>query len=130
MSKFPENLKYSHEHEWVLFENSLATVGITSFACEQLGDVVYVELPKIGESIKAGQPIGAVESTKAASDIFCPVSGKIVEVNSSLADKPEHLGEDPYGKGWLLKVEISEPQELQSLLTAEQYQQHAQTSGH
>ena len=131
MAEFPKNLKYSRDHEWVSFDGCNATIGITSFACEQLGDIVYVDLPNSnGEFIKAGQPIGAVESTKAASDVFCPVSGKIIETNSSLSDNPEILNQDPYSQGWLARLEISDESELQNLMDYEQYQQHLHSVEH
>jgi glycine cleavage system H protein len=104
---YPKDLKYTKEHEWMRLTGKTATVGITGFAQEQLGDVVYVELPKVGDPVKAGKPFGVVESTKAVSELFSPVDGTVIEVNDPLADAPETLNKDPYEAGWLIKVEVS-----------------------
>ena len=118
---FPDGLKYSKEHEWVLVENDVATVGITEFAQSELGDIVYVELPEAGEKLTKDDPFGSLESVKAVSDIFAPVSGTLVEVNDTLADSPETINEDPYGDGWLIKVQMSDKEEIKDLMTTEEY---------
>ena len=103
---YPQDLKYTKEHEWMRLAGKIATVGITQFAQEQLGDVVYVELPKVGDKVKRGQPFGVVESTKAVSELFAPVDGTVTEVNQPLTDSPETLNTDPYQAGWLIRVEV------------------------
>jgi len=122
MSNVPENLHYSKDHEWVRVEGDTAVVGITDHAQEQLGDVVYVELPKAGEEFAAHESFGSVESVKAVSEIFTPVSGKVSEVNGSLNDEPEKVNHDPYGEGWMLKIKMSSSGEVDSLLTAAEYE--------
>jgi len=106
--EFPEGLKYSKEHEWVLVEGTSATIGITEYAQEELGDIVFVELPEVGEKIVKDDPFGAVESVKAVSDIYAPVSGAVVETNEILPDNPETINDDPYGDGWMVRVELSD----------------------
>jgi glycine cleavage system H protein len=118
---FPKGLKYTKEHEWVLVEDDGATVGITEYAQEELGNIVYVELPEVGEKITKDDPFGSVESVKAVSDLFAPVSGTVVEVNDSIPDGPEMVNEDPYGDGWLIKVAMSDKEELKDLLSPEEY---------
>ena len=122
MASYPENLKYTKDHEWARVVGELVTVGITQFAQEQLGDVVYVELPKVGDSVERGKPFGVVNSTKAVSELFAPLSGKVVEVNDPLADKPETLNEDPYEEGWLIRVEPSNRTDLDGLMSAAEYE--------
>ena len=122
--EFPEDLKYSKEHEWVLVEDNVATVGITDYAQDQLGDIVFVELPAIGDKVSKEDAFGVVESVKAVSDIYAPVSGKVLEVNDDLPDNPEMVNEDPYGDGWLIKIEMNDPDELQDLLTAAEYEEY------
>ena len=123
MANVPDNLHYSKDHEWVRVDGGgTAIIGITDHAQEQLGDVVYVELPKSGESFAAHESFGSVESVKAVSEIFTPVSGEIVEVNDSLNDEPEKVNKDPYGDGWMIKVKLSTPGEVDSLLTAAEYE--------
>ena len=117
----PKDLRYSREHEWVAVEEGIATIGITDYAQEQLGDVVYVELPEVGAQVTKDEPFGVVESVKAVSDVFAPVSGTVVEVNGPLADSPETVNEDPYGDAWMIRVEMSDPGELDELLTAAEY---------
>jgi glycine cleavage system H protein len=119
--EFPEGLKYSKEHEWVLVEGNTATIGITEYAQEELGDIVYVELPDAGEKIVKDDPFGAVESVKAVSDVYAPVSGTVLEVNDLLPDSPETINDDPYGDGWMIRVEMSDTDELKDLMTAEEY---------
>src|SRR5512140_2691812 len=123
---FPEDLRYTREHEWARKKGSNFVVGITDFAQEQLGDVVYVELPDVGDPVKKGESFGVVESTKAVSELFAPVSGKVVEVNDPLSDAPETINEDPYEEGWMIQVEISDAKELESLLDAAGYQKFLQ----
>jgi glycine cleavage system H protein len=123
----PENLRYTKEHEWVRVEGGTGTIGITFHAQKELGDIVYVDLPKAGAVVQEGKTIGSVESVKAVSDIYTPVSGEVVEVNGSLAESPEILNKDPYGTGWLVKIKLSEPGEAGKLLTAAEYQAHVGT---
>jgi glycine cleavage system H protein len=118
---FPEDLQYTRDHEWARVQGNRVTVGITDFAQDQLGDVVYVEFPDVGDVIKKGEAFGVVESTKAVSDLFSPVSGKVIEVNSPLGDAPETVNEDPYEEGWMIVVEISDPKELAELMDAPTY---------
>lgn len=119
---FPENLKYSKEHEWVMMiEDDVALIGITEYAQSELGDVVYVELPEVGEKITKDDPFGSVESVKAVSDLFAPVSGTVIEVNDSLPDSPELVNEDSYGDGWMIKVQMSDKEELKDLLAQDEY---------
>ncbi len=121
MSSIPDNLQYTKEHEWVLASGNTFRMGITDYAQGALGDIVYVQLPKIGESVTADKVCGEVESTKSVSEIFAPVSGKIVAVNESLNDSPETINSDPYGAGWLAEIEVASLPE--GLLSAEQYRQ-------
>jgi len=122
MANVPENLHYSKDHEWVRVEGDTAVIGITDHAQDQLGDVVYVELPKSGEEFAAHESFGSVESVKAVSEIFTPVSGNVSEVNSSLNDEPEKVNKDPYGEGWMIKIKLSSAGEVDSLLTAAEYE--------
>ena len=119
---YPDQYRYTKEHEWVRLDGDEATVGITHHAQQQLGDVVYVELPKVGSAIHATQPFGTVESVKAVSDLYAPMSGQVSEVNESLVDAPEVLNEDPHSKGWLIRARISDKNEIDNLMTAEDYQ--------
>ena len=119
---YPEDLRYTKEHEWVRAEGDIATVGITDHAQKELGDIVYVDLPKIGAHVDQGKSLGSVESVKAVSDIYSPVSGEIIEVNETLAQSPEKLNADPHGAAWLVKIRISAPDEAKKLLTAADYQ--------
>lgn len=121
---YPEKYRYTKEHEWVHMDGDSATVGITLHAQEQLGDVVYVELPQVGTKLQAEQSFGTIESVKAVSDIYAPLSGEISEVNESLVDTPETVNQEPHGAGWLVRVRVSDKSELQKLMTAEQYQQY------
>jgi len=119
---FPEDLKYSKEHEWVKVSGNVATIGITDYAQEQLGEIVFVELPDEGEALEKNDAFGVVESVKSVSDVFTPLAGQIAEVNEPLLDSPETVNEEPYGEGWLVKLEISNPKDVEELMTAEQYQ--------
>jgi len=118
---FPEGLKYSKEHEWVLVEDDVAIIGITEFAQGELGDIVFVELPEVGEKISKDDPFGSLESVKAVSDIFAPISGTVVEINDDLKDNPETINEDPYGDGWMIKVQMTDMDELKGLMSSEDY---------
>ncbi len=122
--EFPEGLKYSKEHEWVLVEGTSATIGITEFAQEELGDIVFVELPEVGEKIVKDDPFGAVESVKAVSDIYAPVSGEVLETNEILPDNPETINDDPYGDGWMVRVELSDIDDLKDLMDADEYAEY------
>ena len=122
--EFPDGLKYSKEHEWVLVEDKVAIIGITEFAQHELGDVVYVELPEIGEKVVKDDPFGAVESVKAVSDVFAPVSGAVVEINDTLPENPETINDDPYGDGWMIKVEMTDMDDLKDLMNAEEYAEY------
>ena len=122
--EFPEGLKFSKEHEWVLVEGGTATVGITEVAQEELGDIVYVELPEVGEKIVKDDPFGAVESVKAVSDVYAPVSGTVLEINDLLPDNPETINDDPYGDGWMIRVEMTDTDDLKDLMTAEEYAEY------
>jgi glycine cleavage system H protein len=119
---YPENYRYTKEHEWVLVEGGTGTVGITDHAQEELGDIVYVDLPKVGTHLEQGKSLGSVESVKAVSDVYSPVSGDVVEINPALADKPESLNADPHGAAWLVKLKLSAPAEVEGLMTAADYQ--------
>jgi glycine cleavage system H protein len=121
MSNLPNELKYSKEHEWVRVEGNKAYIGITDFAQSELGDIVFVELPETGDELAQNSTFGTVESVKTVSDLYAPVSGTILEVNDSLADSPEKVNESPYGDGWMVVVELKDPAELDTLLSAEQY---------
>jgi glycine cleavage system H protein len=120
--KFPENLLYSESHEWLKDEGSQATIGLTDYAQSQLKDIVYVELPEIGSEFKKGESTGVVESVKTVADVFSPITGKVVETNLSLKDFPQHVNEDPYGKGWIVKMEIRDKGELKGLISSKAYQ--------
>ena len=121
---YPENFRYTKEHEWVLVEGDTGTIGITDHAQKELGDIVYVDLPKVGSTAEQGKTVGSVESVKAVSDIFSPVSGEIVAVNDLLATAPEKLNEDPHGTAWLFKIKLSAPDEVKQLLSAADYQSY------
>ena len=118
---FPTELKYTSDHEWVKIEGDIAIVGITEFAQNELGDIVYVEVDTVGETINAGEVFGTIEAVKTVSDLFIPVSGEIVELNEIIEDAPEKVNEDPYGDGWIIKVKFSDVTEIESLLSAADY---------
>lgn len=117
----PNELKYSKEHEWVKVEGNVATIGITEYAQSELGDIVFVELPETDDEINEGDTFGSVESVKTVSELYAPISGKVVEVNEELEDSPEFVNESPYEKAWMVKVEISDERQIEALLTAEKY---------
>lgn len=119
----PQDLKYTKDHEWVKIEGDTATVGVTDFAQSELGDIVYVEVETLDESLEKEEVFGTVEAVKTVSDLFMPVSGEIIEFNDSLEDEPEKVNDDPYGKGWMIKVKLSEPSEVDELLSAEEYKE-------
>lgn len=120
---FPDELKYTEEHEWVLVEDDIVTIGITDFAQEQLGDVVFVELPEVGDDLEMGKSFGVVESVKAVSDIYAPVSGEVVEINDELPNEPEIINSSPYDDGWLVRLKLTDPSELDDLMDADAYQE-------
>lgn len=124
--EFPEDLKYTKEHEWVKVDGDSVTIGITDYAQDSLGDVVYVELPEADATITSGETFGVVESVKAVSDLYAPVSGTVAEVNDSVVDSPETINDEPYGDGWLLKVELSDTGELDGLMSAADYQAYTE----
>ena len=121
---YPEQLRYTKEHEWVGLEGDVATIGITDHAQEELGDIVYVELPKPGTKLEKGKTLGSVESVKAVSDIYAPVSGEVAEVNETLAEAPEKINTDPHGAAWLVKIRLSAPGDVSDLLSAADYQSY------
>ena len=123
MSKIIEGLKYSESHEWVKVEGNIAYIGVTDFAQKEMGDITYVDMPEEGDDVIAGEEFGALESVKAASDLICPVSGKVVAVNEDLDDAPEKINEDAY-ENWIIKVEMSDPSELDALMDAAAYKAH------
>ena len=118
---FPENYKYTKDHEWLSVEGDTATIGITDYAQKELGDIVFVELPEVGQELKAGEIMGNIESVKAVSELFSPVTGTVVEVNQSLEDQAEILNQDPHGTGWIVKIRLADPGELDRLMDAEAY---------
>lgn len=119
----PTDLRYHEEHEWIRVDGKQATMGISNFAQDALGDIVFIDMPKVGTTVAAGQQIGEVESTKTTSSIYTPVSGKIVNVNTNLKDHPEVVNADPYGKGWIAVIDLSDPGQINGLMTAAQYEQ-------
>lgn len=130
MSKTPAELKYAPSHEWVRVEDDIATVGITDHAQDALGDLVFVELPDVGDTVAAHDEAGVVESVKAASDIYAPVSGEIIAINEALSDSPEIINSDPYHDGWMYKIRMSDPVELDDLLSPEEYDAQVEAEGH
>lgn len=130
MSNVPVELKYTREHEWAKVEGDRARIGVTDFAQEQLGDVVFVELPKVGARVTAMQSFGVVESVKAVSDLFTPLSGEVIEVNGELAKKPETVNTDPYGQGWMIVVKYADARELDTLMSAADYEKLIAAAGH
>ena len=122
MSNIPTDLKYAQSHEWVSLDGDVATIGITDFAQSELGDVVYVELPEVGRTLQAGETFGSVESVKTVSDVYAPIAGEVIEVNGSLGAQSELVNSDPYGKGFMLKIRVSDASALGGLLDAEGYQ--------
>ena len=127
MAHVPEDLQYSKDHEWIRVEGDTGVVGITDHAQHSLGDVVYVELPKVGESFTAHEPFGSVESVKAVSELFTPVSGEVTEINEALQDEPERVNSEPYGNGWMIRLRVGNKSELDSLLSAAEYEDYLRT---
>jgi glycine cleavage system H protein len=119
---YPQDLRYTSEHEWIRVDGTKGVVGITTYAQDQLGDVVFVDLPKVGTSVAKDKTFGAVESVKTASDLFAPATGSVVEVNEKLIDRPELVNQDPYGEGWMVVIDLTDPTQIESLLTAAQYE--------
>ena len=119
--KIPEELRYTEEHEWVKLDGNVATVGITDFAQSELGDIVYLEIDTLDSEIDSNDVFGTVEAVKTVSDLFMPVNGKVIEVNSSLEDNPEVVNDDPYGEGWIIKIEVSNPSDIDTLMSSEEY---------
>ena len=126
-SSVPENVSYSDSHEWIQVESDIATIGITDFAQSELGDIVFVELPEAGRQLAAGEACAVVESVKTASDIYAPVSGQVIEINDTLDTEPGTVNEDPYGDGWFFKVRLSNPDEINDLLSDEEYAEQVNT---
>lgn len=124
MANVPENLHYSKDHEWVLVQDGVATIGITDYAQHSLGDVVFVELPSVGDKFDAHEVIGSVESVKAVSEVFTPIAGEVVEVNDGLNDAPESVNSDPYSDGWFIKIKMDNPGEADKMLTAAEYEEY------
>ena len=126
----PKTLRYSKSHEWARLEGDICTVGLSQFAVDQLTDIIFIELPKIGRALTAESPFGEIESVKSVNDLYSPVSGEVIEVNSALADDPSAVSQDPYGKGWLVKIKVRPGTTLDHLLTHEQYQQQLASEEH
>jgi glycine cleavage system H protein len=126
--QYPNDLLYTKDHEWARVDGKTATIGVTRFAVEQLGDVTQVDLPKEGEAVRQGEVFGSVESVKAVSDLFAPFSGKVVKVNTPLAESPEYVNEDPYDEGWMIQIELGKPEETKALMDAEAYQEFLKES--
>lgn len=127
---YPDNLRYTKDHEWVSVSGSEGTIGVTFFAQKELGDVVFVELPEVGRKLKAGEELGTIESVKAVSEVYCPVSAEVIAVNADLNDHPEIVNQDPYGRGWILKVKLADPAEAGSLMDAAAYKTFVADKGH
>ena len=123
---YPDNLKYQDSHEYARLEGEIATVGITAFAVDQLGDIVFLELPEVGDAVEKGEKFGTVESVKAVEDLNAPVTGTVVECNTPMMDAPEQLADDPYGEGWLIKVRVNDPGELDDALSADEYREQVE----
>lgn len=119
---FPNNLRYTKDHEWIKLDGNIATIGITDFAQRELGDIVYIEVETIGKSLKAGEVFGTVEAVKTVSDLFMPLNGTITELNPALANSPESVNNDPYGEGWMIKMKVGNPDDLNALMDAAAYQ--------
>ena len=129
MSNIPENLRYSKDHEWILVDGDNATLGITDYAQHSLGDVVYIDMPRVGDTFGAHEAFGSVESVKAVSEIFTPVAGEMTEVNERLNDTPEKVNSDPYGDGWMIKLKMKNPLEADAMLSAVEYEEYLSTIG-
>jgi glycine cleavage system H protein len=123
---YPEENLYTKDHEWIFVQGDIGVVGVTEYAQHELGDVVYVDLPEVGDTFEANEPFGSVESVKAVSEVFCPISGEVIEVNTKLEDTPELINESPHQKAWMIKLRIANNDELKELLNAEEYQEYIQ----
>lgn len=130
MAEIPKDLKYTKTHEWVKIEQDIAIIGITDYAQQELSDIVFVELPSPGKQVKKGEPFGTIEAVKAAADLYAGVSGEVIEINEELKQKPELINHDPYGKGWMIKIKLSDPKEINELLSAEQYEELIEKEEH
>ena len=119
---YPEDVRYTREHEWARLESGIVTVGITSYATDQLGDVVFVELPEVGKQLEAGKPFGVVEAVKTVSDLYAPIAGEVVEVNTALSDNPALVNQEPFGEGWMIRVKAARPDDVQKLLSSVDYE--------
>lgn len=124
MSKIPENLRYSKDHEWISVDGDSATIGVTDYAQQSLGDVVYIDMPRVGDKFGSHEAFGSVESVKAVSEIFTPVAGEVIEVNEGLNDAPESVNGDPYGSGWMVKIKMDNPGEADAMLSGEEYEEY------
>ncbi len=124
--KAPDDLLYSKEHEWIQRESDVATIGITEHAQKELGDVVFADLPEVGTTFKVNEAFGSVESVKAVSEVYMPVSGEVVETNESLLDAPEKINDDPYGEGWIIRIRLGDPTELETLMSSQEYSQYVE----
>ena len=129
MASYPDDLYYTQDHEWIRVDGDRGTVGITDHAQDQLGDVVYVELPAVGSTYTAGDAFGSVESVKAVSELYLPLAGKILEVNAALTDRPELVNSDPHGEGWMVVIQLDKPDETSSLMRAAEYERHVKEEG-
>lgn len=129
MANIPENLKYSKDHEWVLVDGDTAAIGITDYAQNSLGDVVYIDMPRVGDKFDAHEAFGSVESVKAVSEVFTPVGGEVVDVNTGLNDAPEKVNADPYGDAWFVKLKMTNPGDADGLMTSEEYEEYLSTIG-
>lgn len=123
---YPEEYLYSKDHEWISVQDREGTIGITDYAQHELGDVVYVDLPEVGDTFDAGEPFGSVESVKAVSEVFCPIGGEVIEVNASLEEHPELINQSPHQKAWMIKIRVNNPEDLKELLSAEEYEEYLQ----
>jgi glycine cleavage system H protein len=124
--EYPSDLKYLDSHEYVRLEGEIATIGISAFAVDQLGDIVFLELPEVGDAVEKGEKFGTVESVKAVEDLNSPVNGTVIESNTPLVDAPEQLAEDPYGEGWLIKIRVEDPSDLEDALSADEYREQVE----
>ncbi|MGH9869457.1 MAG: glycine cleavage system protein GcvH [Candidatus Polarisedimenticolia bacterium] len=127
---YPDHLKYTKDHEWIAREGDTGTVGVSYFAQKELGDVVFVELPEVGRKLSQGEELGTIESVKAVSEIYSPVAGEVIEVNTALRDRPETINGDPYDAGWILKLRLTRPADLDALMNAEAYRAYVEKGGH
>jgi glycine cleavage system H protein len=123
---YPKDYLYTKDHEWILIQDNVGTIGITDYAQHELGDVVYADLPEVSDTFEANEPFGSVESVKAVSEVFCPVSGEVIEVNSRLVENPELINESPHQKAWMVKIRLTNPEEVKELLSAEEYEEYLQ----